>query len=329
MDDSATPPRVLVIQGGAIGDFILTLPALRLLRQSLPRVRLEVMGYPGIASLAVKAGVVEVVRSLGDPRLALLYARGAALDPALAEDLRSYSIIISYLFDPDGLVRASLEKIGVKTLIECPHRVIPGQGHAARQLARPLEKLALFLEETAWREPFFVRPSGAAEGDAAGVALAEGDGEGGLANEAVVRRRIAIHPGSGSLTKNWPVEGWRRIAEAILVQHPEAEIILVMGEAEAERGTVPADLPYPRWSGLPLTELADRLGTCSLFLGHDSGISHLAAACGVPCLLLFGPTDPATWAPPQSGVRVLRAPEGDWRKLPYEAVRDTVLGMVR
>jgi len=45
---------------------------------------------------------------------------------------------------------------------------------------------------------------------------------------------------------------------------------------------------------------------CRLFLGHDSGISHLAAACGVPCVLLFGPTDPATWAPPGPHVHVVR-----------------------
>ncbi|GEP45858.1 glycosyltransferase family 9 protein [Brevifollis gellanilyticus] len=304
MDDSARP-RVLVIRGGAIGDFILTLPAIRLLRQNLPRVQIEVMGYPGIASLAVKAGVADSVRTLGDRRLALLYARGAQIDPALAEDLRSYNMIVSYLYDPDGIVRENLEKIGVKTLIECPHNVIPGQGHAAKQLARSLEKLAMFLEEPDWRQPLL---GGGAQ---------------------IVPKRIALHLGSGSLTKNWPVEGWRRIAQEITEKHPDAEIVLVMGEAEMERGTVPVDLPWERWSGLPLTELAERLGTCSLFLGHDSGISHLASTCGVPCLLLFGPTDPVTWAPPQTGLRVLRAPEGEWRKLPYEAVRDTVMGMVR
>lgn len=303
MDDSAGP-RVLVIRGGAIGDFILTLPAIRLLRQNLPKVRIEVMGYPGIATLSVKAAVADVVRPLGDPRLALLYARGAQMDPAMAEDLRSYNMIVSYLFDPDGIVRANLEQIGVKTLIECPHKVIPGQGHAAQQLARPLEKLAMFLEEPDWRQPLLGGAS------------------------SVVPKRIALHPGSGSLTKNWPVEGWRRIAQEITERHPEAEIILVMGEAEAERGTVPADLPWERWCGLPLAELADRLATCSLFLGHDSGISHLASTCGVPCLLLFGPTDPTTWAPPQAGVRVLRAPSGEWRKLPYEAVRDTAMTML-
>ena len=59
---------------------------------------------------------------------------------------------------------------------------------------------------------------------------------------------------------------------------------------------------------LPLTELAHRLHEATVFLGHDSGISHLAAAVGTPALLLFGPTDPAIWAPPNPQVRVLRSP---------------------
>jgi hypothetical protein len=57
---------------------------------------------------------------------------------------------------------------------------------------------------------------------------------------------------------------------------------------------------------LPLTELAARLARCRLFLGHDSGVSHLAAAVGTPCVLLFGPTEPAMWAPPGAHVRVVR-----------------------
>jgi len=60
---------------------------------------------------------------------------------------------------------------------------------------------------------------------------------------------------------------------------------------------------------LPLVELAARLQNCSLFLGHDSGISHLAAAVGTPSILLFGPTDPAIWAPANQNVKVLRAPD--------------------
>lgn len=296
-------PRLLVIRGGAIGDFILTLPALRLLRQSVPGAHLEVLGYPGIAGLAVKAGLAESVRSLGDPRLARLFARNAELAPDLADYLRSFTLVVSYLFDPDGILKANLEALGVGTLISCPHRVVPGQGHAAQQLARPLERLAMFLEEPGWRAPLFP--------------------------ERAARRppqRVAIHPGSGSLTKNWPVDRWLKLADEMRSGWPEVEVCLISGEAEAERGTLPEVIGdrFIRWHGLPLTELADRLATCDLFLGHDSGISHLASACGVPCVLLFGPTDPETWAPPQPGVTVVQAPEGDLQALSIDAVRRVV-----
>lgn len=298
-------PRVLVIRGGAIGDFILTFPAIQLLRQGLPQVHLEVMGYSGIADLAVKAGIADASRPLGDLRMAQFYAKNAQIDPALADDMRSFNLIVSYLFDPDGILRENIEKLGVKTLIECPHQVVVGQGHASLQLARPLERLALFLEEPAWRAPLLCQPS-----------------------FATVPNRVAIHPGSGSMTKNWPVHAWLKLAREIQAIHPGTEIIFISGEAEAERSTIPEDLPFTHWHSLPLTKLADRLSSCSLFLGHDSGISHLASTCGVPCLLLFGPTDPGTWAPPQSTVRVIRSPNADLNHLPYEAVRDTALALI-
>jgi heptosyltransferase-2 len=59
----------------------------------------------------------------------------------------------------------------------------------------------------------------------------------------------------------------------------------------------------------------------SSFIGHDSGVSHIAAAVGAQCLLLFGPTDPAIWAPANKGVTVLRAPEGKLSLLEVESVR--------
>jgi heptosyltransferase III len=58
----------------------------------------------------------------------------------------------------------------------------------------------------------------------------------------------------------------------------------------------------------------------TVFLGHDSGISHLAAAAGARCILLFGPTDPAVWAPTNENVRILLAPAGDLSRLDVDLV---------
>jgi ADP-heptose:LPS heptosyltransferase len=78
------------------------------------------------------------------------------------------------------------------------------------------------------------------------------------------------------------------------------------------------DLPVDHWESLPLTELAARLPSCSALLGHDSGIGHLAAACGVPCHLFFGPSDPATWAPRNAGVTVHRVSSGNLQDLGFD-----------
>lgn len=284
-----TQPRVLVIRGGAIGDFILTLPVLRLLRDMIADSHIEVLGYPAIAELARTAGLADSIRSLEHRTMAPLFAKNAPIDEALAEHLRSFNLVVSFLYDPDGHFRASIERIGVKTLIECSPIVQPGGPHASRQLARGLEKIALFLEdEHLLRAHFPRRPDG--------------------------RERIAIHVGSGSEKKNWPLAHWQQVAESF----GPKEVIFITGEAEAERGIQP--IGRDCWHALPLPELAARLATCTAFLGHDSGVSHLAAACGVPSLLLFGPTDPAIWAPPQPWVRVLRNPTQELAFLTVEQV---------
>lgn len=291
-------PRILVIRGGAIGDFILTLPAIRLIRETLAGCHVEVLGYPGIMELAVKAGLADSVRSLEHRSMALLFAKGAPLDPALVEYLLSFNVIVSYLFDPDGVLRGQFEKIGVKTLLECPHSVKPGKGHAAVQLAKPLEKLAMYLDEPDWRAPLFSRTEKVSKST-----------------------RVALHLGSGSTKKNWALENWQVVTAALQQQRPELELVLITGEAELERGISAAGFrATDHWHALPLPELAERLTTCDFFLGHDSGISHLASACGVPCLLLFGPTNPEVWAPPQQGVSVIRAEKGEWEQLTPEKV---------
>jgi ADP-heptose:LPS heptosyltransferase len=62
----------------------------------------------------------------------------------------------------------------------------------------------------------------------------------------------------------------------------------------------------------------------SIFIGHDSGISHLAAASGANCVLLFGPTDPDVWAPRNKNVQILRAQSGKLRDLKIEPVKIAV-----
>ncbi len=103
--------------------------------------------------------------------------------------------------------------------------------------------------------------------------------------------------------------------------------MIVFGEADKRQitrlGSIWESLRVRLVENLPLPHLAAVLeGT--IFIGHDSGISHLAAAAGANCILLFGPTDPAIWAPLNENVCVLHAPERDLRRLDVDVVCDAL-----
>ena len=304
-------PRILVIRGGAIGDFILTLPAIKLLRENFPDAHFEILGYRHIVAVAEGRFYAEGARSIEYGPMAGFFVPHSVLDPALAEYFASFQQVISYLFDPDGFFEGNLRRAGVKNFLSA-YQKIDDSEHASLQLARPLQRMALFLEDHAAT----IYPS--------------------LADRQYVwplfrdldAPVIAIHPGSGSPRKNWPVEQWIALGRWIFAHYPAARLLLVGGEAdgpqvlalsEAFRGKlafIARDLELPK--------LAAFLERCAVFLGHDSGISHLAAAVGARCILLFGPTDPAVWAPANPDVKVIQAPEGDLNSLPVAPVSDAL-----
>lgn len=125
---------------------------------------------------------------------------------------------------------------------------------------------------------------------------------------------LAVHPGSGSPAKNWPLERFAEAARRLAGTQPW---LLVLGPAEQAFATPEGCVPARDW---PLRVLGAALARAGLYLGNDSGVSHLAAAAGAPTLALFGPTDPRSWAPVGPRVRTLRAPGGSPARLAVEAV---------
>lgn len=309
--------KILIIRGGAVGDFILTLPAIRLIRENLPSAQVEVLGYTPITRLAEAARLVDASRSIEYGPLSAFFIPGGALPDELVDYFRSFSVVVSYLYDPDDYFSENLRRAGVSTLIRGPHRVdeSPSAPPAAVQLAKPLETLALFLED----------PQVQLEFDEASVAAADATLP--ESRDSAIRW-VAIHPGSGSPRKNWSFEGWIETATHLHAADPGIRFLVSSGEAEdrviaeflsllSRRG-----LPFAHVPHLPLPVLGVLLGRCRLYLGHDSGISHLAAACGVPCVLLFGRTDPTIWAPQKPAVSVIRAPNGDLSRIDLVEVAD-------
>ncbi|HEX8489529.1 MAG TPA: glycosyltransferase family 9 protein, partial [Chthoniobacterales bacterium] len=282
--------RILIIRGGAIGDFVLTLPAIKLLRDRFPQAHIEILGYPHIAALAEKRFYADAIRSLESGLLAGFFAKDSELSADWANYFASFDLILSYLFDPDQIFETNLKRAGVENYLAGPSK-LDNSGHAALQLARPLERLNLHLSEPAAR-------------------LFPSDGDRALA-ASFGKAHLVLHPGSGSETKNWPIENWLKLGDFLL--SAGRNLLVLVGEADEERAHTLASswkgTPVQFVKNLPLTQLAALLED-TFFIGHDSGISHIAAAAGARCILLFGWTDPAIWAPANDNVTVLRSPEG-------------------
>ena len=303
--------KALVIRGGAIGDFILTLPAISLLRSGLQDTRIDILGYRPVVDLAAEAGLADSVRSIEHAALAGFFAPGSELDRQWCDYFSGFDLVVSYLHDPDGYFRGNLERAGVQELLEGIPRVDCSAGeHASYQLARVLENIALFLDDPS---PIINLPD---------------------SGDDIPENSIAIHPGSGAAAKNWRLGDWIRLGEEIAGDKGEYRILLITGEAEEEKHAelsaawCAAGVIFQHAHHWPLPRLGGALSKCRLFLGHDSGISHLAAAVGIPCLLLFGPTDPAIWAPVHPGVEVLCSESGRMSDIQYPDVLKRVSGLL-
>jgi heptosyltransferase-3 len=280
--------KILVIRGGAIGDFILTLPAIAALRQQFPLAHLEVLGYPHIVQLAVAGGLVDRAQGIEARALAGFFARNGELSADLRDYFSEFSIIISYLYDPDEIFKTNMARCTFGQFIVGPYRPSESERlHATRVFLKPLERLAIFEADPVPRLSIHSQRS--------------------------TLDQIALHPGSGSERKNWPEAKWLALIERLL-NSTIYNLLLIGGEAEGERlQRLVAALPPARCTvarSLPLAELAARLQPCAAFVGHDSGITHLAAALGLPCAVLWADSREEIWRPQGDRVIVLRGKNG-------------------
>ncbi len=290
-----TEGRILVIRGGAIGDFILTLPVLAALRRQFPQTHLEVLGYAHIAQLALVGDLADAVRSIEARPLAGFFARHGSLAKELQSYFASFALIISYLYDPDGIFQANVARCTRGHFLAGPHRPDDhGPTHATEVFLKPLERLAIFDADPVPRLPLDNRLATADSGTAC-------------------PRQLAVHPGSGSERKNWPEQKWTELL-GLLAGATDWRFLMVGGEAEGDRlHRLAASLPPGRLEvarHLPLPELAMCLSRSTAFLGHDSGITHLAAAVDVPVCVLWGESVQTVWRPLGRDVRVLHEARG-------------------
>ncbi|MFO7956395.1 MAG: glycosyltransferase family 9 protein [Candidatus Brocadiia bacterium] len=288
----APRPSLVVFRAGGLGDTVLTLPTLRLVEAGAGGADLRLVGSAWAEELEPLIPGLRVSR-FDDAALAPLFGPDP---PAEGPDwLRSADAAVIYGAEPDECLVRSVRRLCGGTVVTWPAEPEPGH-HAAAHLAGavlnevphvgelPLPRLrvpaALREWATEWVCPRF--------GDAAPV---------------------AVHPGSGGRRKCWPPD---RVAA--LIRSLDAPTLMPWGPADDEAcRRVLELLPPPARPvlarDLTVARAAALLARCRAYAGNDSGLTHVAAALGVPTVAVFGPTDPAVWRPLGPAVRIV---QGQW-----------------
>lgn len=264
----------LVSHAGALGDFITALPAMRVWRRLHPQGRMVLLGRPAHAALC--GSLFDEAWDSASARLASLF--GGAPDPRLAGTMRGFDAAL--LFSPaSSPLAAGLAALGVRGIVR--QDPFPPDSAGAGQLHVVDHHLSLFP------------PWAVTDGERIPLIECADLREAG----AVSPGTVAIAFGSGSERKNWPLERFAALAGRLAARG--APVAWIAGPAE-QGAWMPRE--WPAWRECSLSVLASRLARCALYVGNDSGVSHLAAAAGCPSIVLFGTTNPALWAP--RGARV-------------------------
>lgn len=255
--------RTLVIHAGGIGDFLLACPAL----SALPRTTsIDLCGYADRLNLAVEAGIANCAFSFDAIDLHSGFTEPSS---RLVELIRDYDRVILWMRDADSLA-ANLRSCGVPQVDAFPG--LPPEDWSRHVTEYYAECLDVTVDPD-WRLDI------AAEGQPLDV---------------------VIHPGSGSSTKNWPLDRFDEVASELATQG--RTVTWIAGPAEVEGGLAKPGLLVES----SLVSLAKQLAAARLYVGNDSGITHLAASLGVATIAIFGPTDPGVWGPRGERVQIVR-----------------------
>ena len=277
--------RILVVRGGAIGDFILTLPVFSALRETFRSAVIGALAPVRLGELAMSAGLADEIEDLDGRGWAEFFVPDGDLDPEKVKWLSQFDLIISFLHDPERVWVNNLMRISSARLLQgCSRPWEKGEMHASEVLLSVLEEIGI---------------SGMNLLPQINVEAADSD-----------RYVLTVHPGSGSESKNWPEVKWVQFLTQWLEDN-SGRILVVGGEAETGKLIgIKRVVDLSRVDFLEnesLSELAGVLKSSRIFVGHDSGISHMAASLGVKSLILWGATNRVIWGPQHRNVHYIQS----------------------
>ncbi|MBL8021742.1 MAG: glycosyltransferase family 9 protein [Leptospirales bacterium] len=306
--------RILIVRTGALGDLILTSGVIERIRKGNPDAHITIAG--NVEFLPLVQNYVDSIISFESPMLRPYFLRDEckpgkedSANLGAPEDRLPFDLAYVWLKDINDPFIQNLRRSGIK-VFAAPSFQTNGEIHQAAFLSKILDQ-----------DPAMHNLSGSTADRVTGrLTLRLPNASEILESRGPGTHRIAIHSGAGSMRKRWPLERFQALAR-LLQQNRNADVYWIVGPAEFEHGSASAaDLPVGHVVRSDIVPLAYFLRTIDLFVGNDSGVTHLARALGIETIALFGPTDPTIWAP--QGARVLHCAGPDGR--PDASVQDVL-----
>lgn len=302
--------NILLFHQGALGDFILTWPIALALARIYPQSRVFYVTQSQKGKLAEKVLGIEWADS--ESGWHPLFADRADLSEAPAKLIAASHSVLCFHSQPNERWMQNVKQAApeANVLSIDPN---PPENWPAHATAWQLEQL---------------RPWSAAH--AATVQIHRSIESRGLPmGRSSSPGEIVIHPGSGSASKNWPVEKFIELAHRL--KNAGYAVCFAAGEVEQEKWDTDV-MKRLNASGevrqmTNLLDLKSQISGARVFLGNDSGPGHLAGILGVGTVVLFGPTDPKRWKPLGPHVRALRREPLD--ALDVEAVFNELTACLR
>ncbi|MGD8459280.1 MAG: glycosyltransferase family 9 protein [Desulfobacterales bacterium] len=277
--------KLFILHQGALGDVVLTFPAIIALRKEFDTIDILCQGQ--IGKLAVKLGLIDKKYPLEAAYLATLFSD--QVDTKIKDLISSYTKTLVFSFSSD--LENTINQISDRPCLRIPPRPpAPDSIHVAEYVIQHLISGGL-LKATDLENAESDRQKKQARKD-----------------HPIDISKIIIHPGSGSIRKRWPLANFLNLADDLEKKGWQPQF--VCGPAEPDLIAEIRNQKRPVHAFSELTDLVDWLETAGGYIGNDSGVSHLAAFLGLPSVVIFGPADPLRWKPLGPGVEIVR-PELD------------------
>ena len=277
---------LLIIHPGALGDVLLARPVLHALRSQFPQHEIALLSAKGVGSLLRDCAEIDRTFPLEAMHLSQLFAGCESLGESFRTWLGSCERAVGWLRDAEAAVSNTLRAVGVRYInLQSPNSP---ELVAVHQADRYFEAIGIDASRKGFTYSLVLPADLKRQGQAI-LQACDWSGESPL---------VMIHPGSGSVHKC--VEAWRFATVIEWLIKADMTPILIEGPADCQPvAKVLSSLtrPVPVIRNQNLSAVAGALAKAALYLGHDSGMTHLAAALAIPTVACFGPSHASRWAP--------------------------------